>query len=78
MPGFLKVYGYYSPTLKKWNIDVSYESQSNYLVRITDTPAANCSTIDLVSYDNWNFLGIAHGWTPLDEVRSPTWTCNSL
>lgn len=23
MPGFLEVYGYYSPELKKWNIDVS-------------------------------------------------------
>ena len=23
MPGFLKVYAYYSPTLKKWNIDLS-------------------------------------------------------
>jgi hypothetical protein len=24
MPGFLKVYGYYSPELKKWNIDVCF------------------------------------------------------
>lgn len=45
MTGFLKVYGYYSPTIKKWNIDVSFSLHKfDNILTLLFSQLAGCST----------------------------------
>lgn len=61
MPGFLKVYGYYTPATKKWNIDVRCSLEN--LIRHSHRYLAHRSTAYLFIDDNRNFRLFVTRWT---------------
>lgn len=77
MPGFLEVYGYYSPKLKAWNIDVGFfDSQFRDCINLFCP--AHRPTAHLIFCDHWNICCIITCWSHELQARKKAWLMECL